>query len=258
MKQKQHLLTLYQKLISRTISDKELSWLLQYFERNQLDDLYAMTKTALELSDEELSQQPSEEEIARETRIYNFLEKEIVRKVSLWPRIAIAAAVATAIFGVSLFYYNLDRKQEQSNQIALKNDVAPGRAGATLTLASGKKIILGNAAKGDIAEEAGIVVTKTADGQIAYEIKESSSDENKINTLTTAKGQTYMLTLPDKSKVWLNAASSLTFSVGLREHGLRMVKLEGEAYFKVAKDKQHPFIVSSGNHRWRFWVPNSM
>jgi transmembrane sensor len=163
----------------------------------------------------------------------------------LWPRIAaIAAAVAIMVFGVGLFLYK-NQQKTSTLIVAYANDIAPGKVGATLTLASGKKIRLGDAANGEIAKEAGIIITKTADGQIAYKIKESTFGENKINTLTTAKGETYILTLPDKSKVWMNAASSLTYSASLRERGLRKVKLEGEAYFQVAKDKAHPFIVES-------------
>ncbi|MNL26796.1 fec operon regulator FecR [compost metagenome] len=51
--------------------------------------------------------------------------------------------------------------------------------------------------------------------------------------------------LSDGSKVWLNAASSLSFSTTLNEQGKRRVKLEGEGYFEVAKDKMHPFVVES-------------
>jgi len=125
------------------------------------------------------------------------------------------------------------------------NDVKPGTVGATLTLSNGKKIRLSGTANGKLAEESGIVVKKTADGQLVYEATGSPADPNKINTLTTAKGETYVLTLPDKSKVWLNAASSLTYVASLRERGRRVVRLSGEGYFEVSRDKDHPFVVES-------------
>ncbi|SMD11531.1 FecR family protein [Pedobacter nyackensis] len=172
----------------------------------------------------------------------------------LWPRIAIAVAIMMVVSAGLVFYFN---------HINLKSSytagIAPGRMGATLTLASGKKIRLSDAANGEIAKEADIRVTKTADGQVVYEIaSQTRNDDNNrslqggttkypYNTLSTAKGETYILTLPDKSKVWLNAASSLTYSTTLNEHGARRVKLEGEAYFEIFKDKAHPFIVKTEN-----------
>lgn len=157
--------------------------------------------------------------------------------------IAIAAALALIVLGIYFFNY-IGHDSRQQND-ALVQDVAPGKTGATLTLANGKRIRLTEAANGEIAKEAGISISKTADGQIVYEIKAAGADPGKANTLTTAKGETYILTLPDKSKVWLNAASGLTYSATLIEHGVRRVKLIGEAYFEISKDKAHPFVVQT-------------
>lgn len=162
------------------------------------------------------------------------------RGIILWPRfMAIASAFALIVSGIYFFKYN-----NPDSSIA-GHDIKPGKLGATLTLASGKKIKLTAVANGEIADESGVHVTKTADGQLSYEIRENASAGDKINTLSTENGETFILTLPDKSKVWLNAASSLTYMATLNERGKRIVKLTGEAYFEVAKDKKHPFIVES-------------
>ncbi|QIL42496.1 DUF4974 domain-containing protein [Pedobacter sp. HDW13] len=163
----------------------------------------------------------------------------------LWPRIAIAAAIVLVFFGAGLFYFNLNNKQKQPDQLAYKNDIAPGKVGATLTLASGEKIKLADAVNGEIATETGIRVSKTTDGQLVYQIEGNTNGDHQINTLSTAKGETYVLILPDQSKVWLNAASSLTYSASLNERGKRRVRLEGEGYFEITKDKAHPFVVES-------------
>jgi ferric-dicitrate binding protein FerR (iron transport regulator) len=149
------------------------------------------------------------------------------------------------VLGLYFFNYKNDKGAHSDNLTV--QDRNPGSFGATLTLANGKKIKLSDAANVEIAKEAGISVTKTADGQLVYEIKETIGHPDQMNTLSTAKGETYILTLPDKSKVWLNAASSLTYSASLNEHGMRRVKLEGEAYFEIFKDKVHPFIVQTAN-----------
>jgi transmembrane sensor len=166
------------------------------------------------------------------------------RTVGLWKRVAVAATVATIIFGAGLFYFSNDKKADEPS-VAFVNDIKPGKVGATLTLANGLKINLTDASNGELAREAGISVSKTADGQLVYAAKSSAGEPGKINTLTTAKGETYILTLPDKSQVWMNAASSLTYATSLNERGERRVKLSGEAYFQIAKDKAHPFIVET-------------
>ena len=165
------------------------------------------------------------------------------RSTKLWPRmIGIAAAIALMVLGIYFFNYRNDGNADSN---ILTKDISPGTFGATLTLANGKKIKLSDATNGEIAKEAGISVTKTADGQLVYEIKETTGSADQMNTLSTAKGETYILTLPDKSKVWLNAASSITYFTTLKVHGIRKVKLEGEAYFEISKDKVHPFIVQT-------------
>lgn len=170
------------------------------------------------------------------------------RTAQLWPRIAVGIAAAVALITLSVYLLNTTQYPEPDLGAPYVNDIKPGKIGATLTLANGKTIRLSDAQNGKIAREAGINVTKTANGQLVYEIGEGTADPNEINTLTTSKGETYVLTLPDKSKVWMNAASSLTYAASLNQRE-RKVILKGEAYFQVAEDKTRPFIVESHGQR---------
>jgi len=179
------------------------------------------------------------------------LEEEIYAKLplplkqtKLWPSIAVAASIMMAFTVCGYLYYNKQHLKIQQTS-SYVNDIGPGKVGATLTLSDGKQIRLTDVPNGEIAKETGISVTKKANGQIVYEIKGAYDNSGGTNTLSTAKGETYMLTLPDQSKVWLNAASSLTYSTSLNVHGMRRVELSGEAYFEISKDKMHPFIVKS-------------
>ena len=61
------------------------------------------------------------------------------------------------------------------------------------------------------------------------------------NTITTRPGSRSKVQLPDGSLVWLNADSKLSYA--LSPTGYREVNLTGEAYFDVAKDKNHPFLI---------------
>lgn len=162
----------------------------------------------------------------------------------LWTRPAIAAAVALVIFAAGLFYFSKSRNELV--EIAYNKDISPGKHGATLTLANGKKIRLSEASDGELANESGVTITKSANGQLVYEIKGTGKDAQALNTLSTSKGETYQVRLPDGSMVWLNAASSLTYPVNLTLQTQRRVSFTGEGYFEIAKDKAHPFIVQSG------------
>lgn len=67
----------------------------------------------------------------------------------------------------------------------------------------------------------------------------------KLYTINTKQGERKTLILVDGTKIWLSPSSSLEYPDQLIGN-LREVKLEGEAFFDVAKDKKHPFIIHSG------------
>jgi len=170
------------------------------------------------------------------------LRNPIIKR--LWYKVAVAAAVVAMIAGAGMYLYRQDHKTGAA-LTAKTNDVAPGKQGATLTLAGGRKIRLADAADGELASEAGVRISKNSKGQLVYEIQQTSSDADRVNTLSTVKGETYQLRLPDGSMVWLNSASSLTYPAALLKDGKRRVTLQGEGYFSVAKDKAHPFVVEA-------------
>lgn len=72
------------------------------------------------------------------------------------------------------------------------------------------------------------------------------TEEEKIamHTLTTPRGKDFKVVLDDGTKVWLNAESCLRYPIKFTEKE-RIVELEGEAFFQVAKDETHPFVVKS-------------
>ncbi|KQM78868.1 hypothetical protein ASE74_12985 [Pedobacter sp. Leaf216] len=152
-----------------------------------------------------------------------------------------AAAVVFIVFSLTT-YVTLHKKKEH----VFATDVPPGNNKAILTLANGKKISLSDAMNGNIAKEAGFSITKTKDGQLVYNIAESNDIEDaRLNTISTPNGGEWQIRLPDGSIVWLNAASSIQYSLNIGAAKQRIVKLDGEAYFEVAKNAAHPFIVET-------------
>ncbi len=178
---------------------------------------------------------------------FNYLKKQLpvksVKQRVLWPLVAAAASLFLVI-GMGLYFNRLyDPIQNAGVQ-----DVAAGGNKAFLTLADGKRITLTDAANGQLARQAGVEIRKSADGQLVYTVaeqKEADQITPVYNTIETPKGGQYQVSLPDGTKVWLNAASSLRFPAfftGLKE---RRVELSGEAYFEVAHNMKQPFIVKT-------------
>ncbi len=162
----------------------------------------------------------------------------------LWPKfVTIAAALVVIISGI-LFYTS--RPMVSSNsQIVNKNEILPGKNTATLTLPGGELIQLSDEKTGVIID-AGTL--KYNDGSIVNDNHPKFISGPQPLTISTPRGGTYQVRLPDGSNVWLNAASSLTYTAPLKEYGgVRMVKLIGEAYFEVYKNKNQPFVVKSKN-----------
>lgn len=75
--------------------------------------------------------------------------------------------------------------------------------------------------------------------------EEKGKVNTQIHTLSIPRGQMFKITLSDGTEVFLNAGSRLAYPTKFTRKE-RIVTLEGEAYFKVAKDKDHPFIVKTG------------
>ena len=68
-----------------------------------------------------------------------------------------------------------------------------------------------------------------------------------LQTITVPAGQRINITLADGTNVWLNARTTIQYPITFNEKE-RLVKLDGEAYFDVTKDKNKPFIVQTNNY----------
>lgn len=163
-----------------------------------------------------------------------------------WQRY-VAAAAALIILAVGAYYYQHQPTRETIHGPHLTADVHPGSNRATLTLADGRTVNLSET-------QAGIVVGDEITYQDGSEVLDRGEEDHSTLatylTLSTPKGGTYQLTLPDGTKVWLNAASTLKYPS--RFNGKeRIVELEGEAYFdvmhirKTADSPSVPFRIMS-------------
>lgn len=154
------------------------------------------------------------------------------------------AAAVVVLLGAGLylmFNKSADKStKEELVQQTAGTEILPGSDKAVLTLADGRQMELTTTADGTVAEEGGSAIKKT-NGMLVYEQHNNNEQQAEVyNTITTPNGGQYQLILPDQTKIWLNAGSSIRFPVAFTGKE-RRVAITGEVYFEVAKNPNMPF-----------------
>ena len=161
---------------------------------------------------------------------------------------AVAAVLLTLIVGASIIFTFLGKKTDVQRiaDLTTAANILPGGNKAILTLDGGREIALDDLKDGKLVEQEGTEINKTK-GAIIYTAKnlpEKPGTPLQFNVLTTPRGGQYFVELSDKSKVWLNAASTIRFPTTFTG-AERKVEMTGEAYFEIAPNRSAPFIVTS-------------
>lgn len=167
---------------------------------------------------------------------------------SLWPKIAAAALIVMTLSATGYYFGKKDAvlMTITRNKQSPAQEISPEVNKAILTLANGLKIQLKGSRNGLLATDGNVRINKMADGQIAYDDENKSVRQISFNTMTTPRGCQYNVTLADGTKVFLNAASSITYPTNFI-HNDRTIILNGEAYFEVAHNALKPFrVISNG------------
>lgn len=163
----------------------------------------------------------------------------------LWRYSAVAASILVVISFSTFVIYNRVKDKtslpagEESKASHLQ--VLPGSSKASLVMDNGSVVTLDSAAVTQLTTDDGTIIDKQY-GTITYKNNQVATDKVSYNTLYIPRGGEFQLILPDGSKVWMNAASSLKFPTRFIEKE-RTVYLTGEAYFEVAKNPRQPFKV---------------
>lgn len=187
--------------------------------------------------------QVNTEKALRRIKVKIGMRKKIGKTARLW-YYGIAASVILAI-GVFAFFTLTNRNagKDEKKIIVSQPDIAPGGNKAVLIMGDGSIISLTDAVNGLLRNENGTAISKTATGELTYSTGNPAEGASTVyNTLSTPRGGQYKVVLPDGSKVWLNASSSLKYPTAFIGTD-RVVELTGEGFFEVAKNKARPFKV---------------
>jgi ferric-dicitrate binding protein FerR (iron transport regulator) len=192
---------------------------------------------------------PAQQEAVYARLSASMAESGRIRRLFPWKRVAAAAAVLVLAVG-GLFWMRAQRGAVAPQIAAVttaKGPAAdssglPGSNKAVLILSDGSEVTLNDAEAGQIARQGGALVSKTGQGQLVYDAAGLPDTAVVYNTIAIPRGGQYSLTLPDGTRIWLNADSRLRFPVRFSGNE-RPVELEGEAYFEVAANPSKPFRV---------------
>lgn len=241
MKKASTLDKLFDKFLNRTCTADELRQLFEYFQTSDENILRKLIEAEITRPDND-GDLLSERQKQQLERVHQNIKIQLSRKPQVFTtfrRILPYAAAILLFIGVGIFYYMHTQEVDERIQLSSKygDDVEPGGNKATVTLSDGTVVELSE-------QQTEIVVSQTglrySDGQEVIE----TSKEVTYATLATPRGGQYQLTLPDGTKLWLNAASSVRYPTTFTGKE-RRVTLQGEGYFEVKENKEQAFIVET-------------
>lgn len=218
---------LLKKYLEGNCTSEEKAWVEEWY-------------LTLDIKIEDLTdEQVGEDLYALQSRLLKIPHAKPVFKIRIIRAVA-AALVVTLTAGWLLWNKMTSEKVTSSDLVSASQDFMPGTDCATLSFDSGEEIDLSDHQKGFITGGTGIAYH---DGT---PIK--TMEKVQMATLRTPVAGQYQVTLPDGTKAWLNAASSIRYPTAFNDNE-RKIEVLGEVYLEVAHDARKPFVVQTGPQR---------
>lgn len=166
-----------------------------------------------------------------------------------WMQVA-AVVIPLIVLGIAVYWNQGTKPMEQ---VTVNTVLTPGESRAKLTLSDGRVVLLDKMQKDETMIDAGNSFIRRGEGRVTY-VKghEKSPSKVEYNTMEVPRGGEYVLELCDGTRVWLNSQTRLVYPtcfVGSE----RVIELDGEAYFQVARDTATPFVVRAGKNAVRVY-----
>ncbi len=234
---------LLQQYLQNTATEEERLQLFQALQRNDVDWESALTQLGLQ-EERDPAYRESDWAVMIDRIVQEPAPRRSIYFINRWWMTA--AALVLLVSGIWWMVSRSKNNQPASQPVSTIADVQPGKHGAILTLANGRQLVLDSLGNGVVADQTGVKVM-LEDGKLRYnELPNAGSQSPVYNSISTPRGRQFQLILPDGSKVWLNAASSIKYPVAFSSND-RRVEITGEAYFEVTNDKSKPFYVTRGD-----------
>jgi transmembrane sensor len=246
---KDRLLLLVTAYLENQIQPEDYQELVDYIHHHYQDKILAdaINQLSEELepaTDQEVPSAEIYQAIIRDKRFKTHWNQSAFPRINLQKTLWTIASVAACLL-LLLIVFPIDLKWpgKSEHPTALTSIIVPGSKKAMLTLADGKTIELDSFSSKALVMQ-GDARLQIDKGKLIYDLTATETKRSAIlqNTITTPAGGEYQAVLPDGTKVWLNAASSISFPVAFTG-GERRVAITGEVYFEVAKNREQPFFV---------------
>lgn len=223
------------RIVGDTLSEEENTRLNQWLEASIQNQ-----QTYQTAEEEDLAEQIVQlEKKHYGTQMAERFEKERLRTIHrhMWKHSFIAIGTAACLlFAIFLYFPKQDTsKTSEALQNSPVSLIQPGTTAATLTLADGRQFDLQSTNKDSL----NLLLKKIAQADAS-----KTAGTTAYHELNVPAGGEFQYILPDGTKVWLNSKSNLRFPEKF-DNNQRHVYLNGEAFFDVTKDAQHPFIVTT-------------
>jgi hypothetical protein len=226
------------KYLDSDASEAEVEQLMKWLKKKSNQVIYKdFIQTKLLIDNKYKSFAYQEASIAFLEEIKLMKRNKIKKRCSHWLKYA---AIFIALLGFGYFFMNQNRALP-----IIENDLVIAKDAITLELENGDVKIINSNGEERVVSKTGEVIAEQKGDILNYE-KENNSQKLVYNILTIPNGKKFQVVLSDGTTVHLNAGSSFKYPENFIDSENRQVYLlEGEAYFEVAKDARHPFVVNS-------------
>lgn len=226
------------RFIQNQCSLKEIEKVENYFKENKLTEDFPEVDDVINY----LGQTKQIDDLSAQRIILTIMSKdcEIKEKQSRRRNVlkftSIAASIVILISAGWIFQNNFFKPE-------LKPFIDPNAI--TLELSNGEIQVVASNKKSLVIDSDGNVIGNQYGNKIVY--NKTNIDKLIYNTIKIPYGKRFELQLSDGTIVNLNSGTTFKYPIKFIDSQKRTVFLDGEAFFKVAKDKKHPFIVNADN-----------
>lgn len=238
--QQERLIELLAKKITGTLSEQEEQELFARLEAEPAARTFADQFSPEFLANElKLREETDSQAEWEKFRVQAGFRKRNLRW-SFGRSMAVAASLLLIVTaGLYLYFQRNSRDNSTAEQKPIVNDIPRPEANALLTLADGRTVVLDSENSGNEALK-GQGILNLDEKELKY--GKTAGSAVVFNTVSTPRGVTYKLVLPDGTGVWLNTSSSIQFPTAFTGKK-REVTVTGETYFEVTKNAAKPFVI---------------